>query len=337
MVKLDRKEWKVEYFKKINRFMNEFDKCIIIGVDNVQSRQMQIVRATLRDRCELLMGKNTLIRKALRDMITPDEQPEGAKWYEGEAKPEFEELLPLIKGNIGFCFTSMDLGECRDILLENKVQAPAKAGIIAPLDVYLEEGPTGMDAQKTSFFQALNLPTKIARGIISLVNRIKLIAEGDKVGLSEAKLLNMLGVSPFFYGITVEMIFENGSVYPPSVLDISMADLMGKFMDGLSKVASLSLGIKYPCKASVPHLILNGAKNVIAVACAIKGITFKEAENIKLFLENPEAFAAANATAASSTAADSAGSGTAAAAPVAEEEPEDESLGDMDDMGDMFD
>merc|ERR1712048_1472607 len=104
-------------------------------------KQMQNVRAKLRDRCELLMGKNTLIRKALRDMISPGDQPEGAKWYEGEAKPEFEELLPLIKGNIGFCFTSMDVAECRDILLANKVQAPAKAGIIAPLDVYLEEGP----------------------------------------------------------------------------------------------------------------------------------------------------------------------------------------------------
>lgn len=52
-------------------------------------------------------------------------------------------MLPRIVGNIGFCFTDMDLCQCRDELVEEKVQAAAKAGVIAPVDVVIPAGPTG--------------------------------------------------------------------------------------------------------------------------------------------------------------------------------------------------
>ena len=37
-----------------------------------------------------------------------------------------------------------------------------------------------------------------------LQNDVALIAEGDKVGASEATLLNMLNISPFSYGLALE-------------------------------------------------------------------------------------------------------------------------------------
>lgn len=50
-----------------------------------------------------------------------------------------------------------------------KVAAPAKAGALAPIDVYLEAQNTGMGPEKTSFFQALSIPTKISRGTIEIL------------------------------------------------------------------------------------------------------------------------------------------------------------------------
>lgn len=284
MVKLDKQTWKENYFTKLQGYVEQFSQIMVVGVENVRSKQMQQIRSELRGKAELLMGKNTMMRKCLRDMV--------------EDKPWIEELLPMVVGNIGFVFTDMDLGECRKVLTENKVQAPAKAGIIAPVDVWLEDGPTGMGPEKTSFFQALNLPTKIAKGMIQLQNRVHLIKVGDKVGISEAKLLNMLNVSPFFYNIEPVAVMQNGSVFPIAVLDIKPETILAKFAEGIAKVASVSLAISYPTKASAPHLIVNGFKNVIAVALATD-ITFNKPtpglENAKLFLSDPEAFAAANA------------------------------------------
>jgi large subunit ribosomal protein LP0 len=51
-----------------------------------------------------------------------------------------------------------------------------------------------MEPGKTSFFQALGVPTKIARGTIEITTDLKLVEGGTKVGASEATLLNMLNI-----------------------------------------------------------------------------------------------------------------------------------------------
>lgn len=78
-------------------------------------------------------------------------------------------LIPHIKGNVGFVFTKEELTEIRDLILANKVAAPAKAGAIAPCDVFVPKGNTGLGPEKTSFFQALAIPTKIAKGTIEIL------------------------------------------------------------------------------------------------------------------------------------------------------------------------
>ena len=113
------------------------------------------------------MGKNTMMRKAIRGHL--------------ENNPALERLLPHIKNNVGFVFTNQDLVHVRDLLLANKVKAPAKAGALAPVDVMVPAQNTGLGPEKTSFFQALNIPTKITKGKIEITNNVNLITAGDKV------------------------------------------------------------------------------------------------------------------------------------------------------------
>merc|ERR1712083_960941 len=76
----------------------------------------------------------------------------------------------------------------------------------APLDVVVPAQNTGMGPEKTSFFQALQIPTKITKGTIEITSDVHLITAGDKVGMSEATLLNMLKISPFTYGLVVQSL-----------------------------------------------------------------------------------------------------------------------------------
>ena len=153
---------------------------------------MQQIRIALRGHAVVLMGKNTMMRKAIRGHL--------------QNNPQLELLLPHIKGNIGFVFTKEDLVTIRDMVLANKVKAPARAGAIAPLDVQIPAQNTGLGPEKTSFFQALNIPTKITKGTIEIIQNVDLIKTGDKVGMSESTLLNMLGISPFTYGLIVKKV-----------------------------------------------------------------------------------------------------------------------------------
>jgi len=307
MVREDKTTWKSNYFAKLTTLLDEYPKCFIVGADNVGSKQMQEIRIALRGKAIVLMGKNTMMRKAIRGHL--------------EKNPDLERLLPFIKMNVGFVFTKEDLIEVRDMLLANKVRAPAKAGALAPLDVVVPAQNTGMGPEKTSFFQALQIPTKITKGTIEITGDVHLITAGDKVGMSEATLLNMLKISPFTYGLVVQKVYDSGSVFDPEILDITDDDLKAKFMSGVANVAALSLAISYPTIASVPHSVVNGMKNLLAVA-AVTDISFKEAEMLKEFLADPSKFAAAAAPAAAAAAP------AAAAAKVEEEEEEED-----DDMG----
>ena len=72
-------------------------------------------------------------------------------------------------------------------------------------------------------------------------------------------------------------MYEDGAVFSPKVLDIKPEDLLQRFMEGIGKVAAISLQIGYPTVASVPHSLVNGFKRLLAVAVATN-ITFPEAE-----------------------------------------------------------
>merc|ERR1719258_156344 len=107
------------------------------------------------------------------------------------------DIEPLVSGNVGFVFTNDDLGPIRDLILANRVPAPAKPGTIAPTSVTVPSGPTGCDPGQTSFFQVLQIPTKIVKGQIEITTPMNLIKKGDKVGASEAALLLKLSIRPF--------------------------------------------------------------------------------------------------------------------------------------------
>jgi len=307
MVREDKSTWKANYFTRLADLLEEFPKCFIVGADNVGSKQMQEIRIALRGKAVVLMGKNTMMRKVIRGYL--------------EKNPDLEKLLPHIKMNVGFVFTKEELTVVRDLLLANKKAAPAKAGAIAPVDVTIPAQNTGMGPEKTSFFQALSIPTKITKGTIEIIQDVHIIKKEDKVGASEATLLNMLKISPFTYGLIIQKVYDSGSVFSPEILDITDDDIKDMFMSGVRNVASVCLQIGYPTMASAPHSIANGMKNLLAVA-AVTEITFKEAEQLKEFLADPSKFAAAAPVAAAAEAA------PAAAAKVEEEEEEED-----DDMG----
>merc|ERR1712237_214464 len=145
---------------------------------------------------------------------------------------------PHIKGNVGFVFTKEDLAEIRDLLLANKVPAAARAGAIAPCDVIVPAQNTGLGPEKTSFFQALGITTKISRGTIEILSDVSLIKTSDKVGASEATLLNMLNISPFSYGLVVQHVYDQGTVYSPKVLDIKEEDIIVSFQEDLSNLTA---------------------------------------------------------------------------------------------------
>lgn len=183
------------------------------------------------------------------------------------------------------------------MILAEKVAAPARAGAVAPADVFVPAGNTGMEPGKTSFFQALGVPTKIARGTIEITSDLKLVEAGNKVGASEATLLNMLNISPFTYGMGISQVYDQGQTFAPSVLDIEEKQLFDALNSAIKTITTISLAVNYPTLPSIIHSLLNSYKNVLAVAIETE-YSWPEIDELKDRIANPDAYASAAPAAA---------------------------------------
>lgn len=258
------RERKIEYFARAKALFDEYNKIVVVSANNVGSKQMQQIRIALRGSAVILMGKNTMMRKIIREYVE-----------EKGGEHPITALTPLISGNIGLIFTNGDVGAVKDVVQENRVPAAARAGQVAEDDVIVPPGPTGCDPGQTQWFQALNVPTKISKGQIEIVSQLRLVSKGQQVGGSEAALLQKLNILPFTYGLVLMHVYDDGAVFAAKVLDFTDDDLKQKFIQALRNFASISLSAGFPTLVSLPHSVGNGVRTLIAIAAA-SGYTFEQ-------------------------------------------------------------
>jgi large subunit ribosomal protein LP0 len=267
MSKGDVHQRKAEYSERFSHLLDEYPRILIVQADNVGSNQMQKIRQSIRGHDSVfIMGKKTLMRKKIRTCCS--------------SKPLLEVLLSHVRGNVGLVFTTEDLKTVRDIVMSNRVEAPAKAGAIAPCDVRVPAGNTGMGPEKTSFFQALGIATKIQKGMVEIISDIDLIKKGQKVGPSEATLLNMLKISPFTYGLVLNQIYDNGVCFEPAILDITEDHIAECIREGIRNIAAISLQTQFVTVASIPHLVADNFKKLVAISLATD-YTFEASEKVR--------------------------------------------------------
>jgi len=303
------------YFDKLIDLCVNHPQALIVGIDHVASRQMQDIRIELRGRAVVLMGKNTMIRKGLD--LGHELHPEAG----------MDKLREQVRGNMGFIFaTNCTLDDIREVVKKFVLSSAAKTGQVSMVNWSIPAGPTGMDPSQTAFFQALNIGTKIVKGQIELISEFQILKVDDKVSPSAAVLLTKLGIKPFEYGMEVQQVFQDGSVFAAAVLDISDTVLITKFLAGVANMAAFSREVGIPTEAGLPHAFGNAFRNVASLVSDID-FTFKEVEEVKTFLSDPEAYAAANPAAAAAPVAGGGGGGEAKKEEkkvVEEEEEEDD-------------
>jgi large subunit ribosomal protein LP0 len=114
-------EKKKEYGAKLGKYIEKYKAAFIVGCDNVGSKQMQSIRISLRAfDTVVLMGKNTTIRKVIKDYLKKND------------KHPIACILEHLVGNVGLVFTNADLPAVRETILKATKPAPAESSAAAP-------------------------------------------------------------------------------------------------------------------------------------------------------------------------------------------------------------
>jgi len=319
-------EEKKEYEVKLNKHLTKYGKVLFCQMNNVRSQQVHDVRRDLRGKADFLMGKKTLQAKIIDNRASAA----GATANDKAFKEKCDELN-LISGNTGMLFTNADLKEISDILDKYRIQAPARIGAVAPCDVVIPAGNTGMEPTMTSFFQALNIPTKIAKGMVEIVSDKKVLSTGEKVDSSTAALLQKLKISPFYYQVEILSVWDRGTIFTKADLAIDDAAIEKFMLEGISNVSALSLGAGIPTTATLPLLVSDAFKNLLAASVATE-YEFTEHNGASLRKQAKEGKLGGGAAAAPAAGKAAAAPAAASKAKEPEPEPEDDDFG----MGGLF-
>jgi len=317
---------KGELWAALQDACSKYEKALFVNTDNVTSKQISTMRKGLRAiDAVMICGKNTMMKAAINALMK-EPQPEDEDYEERKdsfvVRPHLEKILLMLKGNTSIIFTAGELTDVQDILNGQVREAPARVGSIAPKDVVVPAGPTGLDPKETAFFQKLSISTKIMKAKIEIINDVRIIKEGEKVTPGQSALLDKLKIRPFEYKMTIKTVMMDGNMFDPAVLNISSEDVLGIFKTGVSNLTALSLGSGYVTPMSAPHLVMHAFRNLAAVAFATD-FNFKEADALK-------AAAAAGPAVVANVEAKKDDK------PAAKEEEAEESEGAMSGMGGMF-
>ncbi|KRH92587.1 60S acidic ribosomal protein P0, partial [Pseudoloma neurophilia] len=239
-------------FNRTKDLFQQYSQFAIINLDNITSNQLQLAKKEWYGKAVFLFGKNTTIKKALSKI-------------EIEKK---EEIIEKIKGNVAFLFTNEKIKNIKQILIDNSRDANAKIGAIAQKDVFIDKQTTSMGPDKTSFFQAMGISTKITKGKVEIIQASHVLKIGERVSPSQANLLNIMDILPFSYSMKIENIYDQG-FYPTWIIDISDEQVFEMMKNTISKVTALSIQTDTVTKTTVPIMARDATKRAFALSLAL--------------------------------------------------------------------
>lgn len=201
--------------KQLCTYFLKYNQVILVDLNNCSNEQIQTARIAIQQSekpGEFIVGKNTIINKALKWLTSEPEK--GTKEFEDHSKwarkESLKSLVKEIQGNVGIIFSDEDYSSIKEKIEKKQLRVAAKVGAESPTDVFIPPGPTNIDVGKVSVFQKLNVATKAVRNMLEIQKEVHVLKKGEKVTANAAELCRLMDIKPFVYKLTMTRVWLNG-------------------------------------------------------------------------------------------------------------------------------
>jgi len=228
----------------------------IIGIASLyglRASQMQELRKILRGIATIKVAKNTLMKKAIE--------------ISSSSKPNLDKLLPHLKGQNAFLFSNENPFTLALTLEKYKVLAEAKPGDIAPKDIVIYAGNTGITPGPImSKFSAFKVPVKIEEGSIWVTKDTVVARKGDVISPDLADLLKRLGIKPIEVKLGLKVVYFDGHVLTSDDLYLNLDEYKNNIANAFNAALALCVESSFITPESAPLIIRKAFMNARAVA-----------------------------------------------------------------------
>ncbi len=243
-------EWKREEVDELVEFIESYASVGVVGVAGIPSRQLQAMRRDLHGSAAVRMSRNTLMTRALEQV------DEGV-----------EELADYVGGQVALIGTNDNPFGLYKQLEASKTPAPINAGEVAPNDIVIPEGDTGVDPGPfVGELQTVGAAARIMDGSIKVTEDSKVLGEGEVVDDDLASVLTELGIEPKEVGLDLKGVYSEGVLFEPDELAIDVEEYRADVESAAAAARNLSVNAAYPTATTAGTLLAKGSGEAKSVA-----------------------------------------------------------------------
>ncbi|WP_299262266.1 50S ribosomal protein L10 [Halorientalis sp.] len=236
-------QWKREEVEELVATLEGYDSVGIVNIAGIPSRQLQDMRRNLHGTAELRVSRNTLMTRALEEVAAG-----------------FEDLTEFITGQVGLIGTNDNPFTLYQQLEASKTSAPINDGEVAPNDIVVPEGDTGMDpGQFVGELQAVGAEARIQQGSIQVMADSTVLDAGETVDSQLANVLSELGIEPKEVGLDLQAVFADGVLFEPEALELDIDEYQADIEAATAAARNLSINAVYPTAQTAGSLLGKGA------------------------------------------------------------------------------
>jgi len=249
-------EWKKEEVGALVGTIESYDSVGVVNIAGIPSRQLQKMRRSIHGTAELRVSRNTLINRALQ-----------------EVDDGLEDLSTYLSGQVGLICTDANPFALYQELEASKTAAPINAGEVAPNDIVIPEGDTGMDpGQFVGELQAVGADARIDEGSIKVLSDSTVLEAGETVDDQLANVLSELGIEPKEVGLDLQAVFADGVLFEPEELELDVDSYQRDIEAATARARNLSINAEYPTAGTAGALLSKAAGEAksLAIQAAIE-------------------------------------------------------------------
>ncbi|RQG99967.1 50S ribosomal protein L10 [Natrarchaeobius oligotrophus] len=230
-------EWKREEVGELQQLIDDYESVGIVGIAGIPSKQLQDMRRGLHGTAVVRVSRNTLQTRALEDAGLDD-------------------LVAHVDGQVGLVATNDNPFTLYKELEASKTPAPINEGEVAPNDIVIPEGDTGVDPGPfVGELQSVGANARIEDGSIQVMEDSTVLETGEEVSADLANVLNELEIEPKEVGLDLRAVIADGVLFDPEDLDIDVDAYRSDVSAAAARARNLSVNASFPTAATASTLI----------------------------------------------------------------------------------
>lgn len=244
---------KMQEVEELSKLIEQHTVVGVASAHKVRAPQLQALKKKLRSDLTIRVTKNSQIQRALEKCE--------------KSKPNLKELSKHITGASIFMFTNMNPFKLSILLDKSKVKTVAKAGDIAPTDIMIPAGNTGLPPGPViAELTEVGLPTKIETGSVVITKDAVVAKKGGAIHPKLASVLSKLGVKPIEVGLVINTAYDDGVIITSAELRIDLEAVEKQLQDAQWYAKNLAINSAYPTAETIGLLLMKARTESYALA-----------------------------------------------------------------------